>query len=60
LLDAALRAPKSLTLYQSSADSALSLSKLVFRRERAGESLIGEAEHRFESDYFTLSGACSF
>lgn len=42
LLDGALRVPKSLTLYQSTADSALSLSKLVFRRQRAGESLIGE------------------
>jgi esterase/lipase superfamily enzyme len=42
VLDGALRVPKSLTLYQSSADSALSLSKLVFRRQRAGESLIGE------------------
>jgi len=44
MLDGALRVPKSLTLYQSSADSALSLSKLVFRRQRAGESLIGEME----------------
>ena len=42
VLDGALRVPKSLTLYQSSADSALSLSKLVFRRQRAGEALIGE------------------
>jgi esterase/lipase superfamily enzyme len=42
VLDGALRVPKSLTLYQSSADSALSLSKLLFRRERAGEALIGE------------------
>ena len=42
VLDGALRVPKALTLYQSSADSALSLSKLVFRRQRAGESLIGE------------------
>jgi len=42
VLDRALRVPKALTLYQSSADSALSLSKLVFRRERAGESLISE------------------
>mgnify|MGYP001826031493 FL=1 len=42
VLDGALRVPKALTLYQSSADSALSLSKLVFGRQRAGEALIGE------------------
>ena len=42
VLDGALRVPRALTLYQSSADSALNLSKLVFRRERAGEALIGE------------------
>ncbi|MBK1706464.1 alpha/beta hydrolase [Halochromatium glycolicum] len=58
LLDGALRVPKSLTIYQSSADSALSLSKLLFRRQRAGEALIGEMEteqaRRFLSSHSRL------
>jgi hypothetical protein len=35
LLDGALRVPRALTVYQSSADSALELSRRVFRRNRA-------------------------
>jgi esterase/lipase superfamily enzyme len=39
ILDGALRVPQALTVYQSSGDSALELSRRVFRRDRAGQSI---------------------
>jgi len=39
LHDGALRIPDALTLYESSADSALGLSKLVFGRNRVGQTI---------------------
>ncbi len=38
LLDGALRVPDALTIYQSSADSALGLSRFVFGRDRSGQT----------------------
>jgi esterase/lipase superfamily enzyme len=37
LIDGALRIPEAITIYQSSGDSALGLSKWVFGRNRAGQ-----------------------
>ena len=42
LLDGALRVPESLTIYQSSGDSALGLSRRVFGRNRVGERVAGD------------------
>jgi esterase/lipase superfamily enzyme len=42
LLDGALRVPDSLTIYQSSEDSALRLSQRVFGRNRTGEIVKGD------------------
>jgi esterase/lipase superfamily enzyme len=42
LLDGALRVPDSLTIYQSSGDSALKLSQRVFGRNRTGEIVEGD------------------
>jgi esterase/lipase superfamily enzyme len=42
LLDGALRVPDSLTIYQSSEDSALGLSQRVFGRNRTGEIVKGD------------------
>jgi esterase/lipase superfamily enzyme len=39
LLDGALRVPDSLTIYQSSSDKALGLSRFVFKRSRTGQTL---------------------
>jgi esterase/lipase superfamily enzyme len=55
LFDGALRVPDSLTIYQSSADSALGLSRFVFGRERSGQTLAdadlaGEKTRRFFAD----------
>jgi esterase/lipase superfamily enzyme len=44
LLDGAVRVPETLTLYQSSADSALGLSRLVFGRDRAGQIVAGDLD----------------
>jgi len=42
ILDGALRVPSALTIYISSADSALDLSKRIFLRERAGQVFADE------------------
>ncbi|MCG6941709.1 MAG: alpha/beta hydrolase [Thiohalocapsa sp.] len=42
LLDGALRVPETLTIYQSSGDSALGLSRRVFGRNRVGRVVVGE------------------
>lgn len=42
LLDGALRIPDALTIYLSSADKALDMSRLVFGKDRVGQLLSGE------------------
>jgi len=42
LLDGALRVPDSLTIYQSSGDSALGLSRRIFGRDRTGQVVAGD------------------
>jgi esterase/lipase superfamily enzyme len=51
LLDGALRVPETLTLYQSSADSALGLSRRVFGRERAGQIVAGDLDRPGVQDF---------
>ena len=52
VLDGALRVPRALTLYQSSADTALDLSKRVFRRDRAGQALAIDAGNDVSKAFF--------
>lgn len=51
LLDGALRVPDSLTIYQSSSDKALGMSRFVFKKSRAGQALeniaVGPRGRRF-------------
>jgi len=55
LQDGSLRIADSLTIYQSSADSALNMSKRVFGRERAGQlvtdGVYGERTAKFFDDH---------
>jgi hypothetical protein len=46
-----LRVPETLTLYQSSADSALGLSRRVFGRERAGQIVAGDLDRPGVQDF---------
>jgi hypothetical protein len=51
LLDGALRVPETLTIYQSSADSALGLSRRVFGRNRVGEVVAGDLDRPGVKDF---------
>jgi esterase/lipase superfamily enzyme len=51
ILDGALRVPSALTVYISSADSALDLSKRIFLRERAGQ-VFGDEDDSGARDEF--------
>jgi hypothetical protein len=51
LLDGALRVPETLTIYQSSADSALGLSRRVFGRDRVGEIVAGDLDRPGVQDF---------
>jgi esterase/lipase superfamily enzyme len=42
LLDGALRVPDTMTIYQSSDDSALGLSRRIFKRNRVGQVVAGD------------------
>ncbi|MFL7795263.1 MAG: alpha/beta hydrolase [Anaerolineae bacterium] len=52
LLDGALRVPDTLTIYQSSDDSALGLSRRVFQRKRVGQVVAGELNRPGVKDFF--------
>jgi esterase/lipase superfamily enzyme len=52
LLDGALRVPQALTVYESSDDSALGLSKRVFQRDRVGQIVAGELTSPGIRDFF--------
>ena len=55
LQDGSLRVPRSLTIYQSSEDGVLGMSKLVFGRDRTGQMVddiqYGERSHRFFEEH---------
>jgi esterase/lipase superfamily enzyme len=51
LLDGALRVPETLTIYQSSADSALGLSQRVFGRNRVGQVVAGDLDRPGVKDF---------
>jgi esterase/lipase superfamily enzyme len=51
ILDGALRVPSALTIYISSADSALDLSKRIFLRERAGQAFGGEERSEARDEF---------
>jgi esterase/lipase superfamily enzyme len=52
LLDGALRVPDTLTIYQSSGDSALGLSQRVFQRNRVGQVVLGELGRPGVKEFF--------
>jgi len=52
LLDGALRVPSAVTIYESSDDSALGLSKRVFQRNRVGQVVAGELDKPGVRDFF--------
>jgi esterase/lipase superfamily enzyme len=52
LIDGALRVPQALTIYQSSADKALGVSRRVFGRERAGQVFETDTLGPRARDYF--------
>lgn len=52
LLDGALRVPEALTIYQSSGDSALGLSRRVFLRNRVGQLVRGELDRPGVKEFF--------
>jgi len=52
LLDGALRVPDALTIYQSSGDSALGLSRRVFQRNRIGQVVAGELNRPGVKEFF--------
>jgi esterase/lipase superfamily enzyme len=54
LLDGALRVPESLTIYQSSGDSALALSWRVFGRKRTGQVMAGDLTRPGVRDFLGL------